>query len=79
MVQTPFYPFVSRSDRTSISYEPDSRGSKKTPLNPGLDWIGFQDRGGGKVPASFWPTNPKQNQEENGVGTMDHLERQKLP
>lgn len=79
MSQTPFYPFVNRRDRTNITYEPDSRGSKKTPLNPGIDWIGFQDRGGGTVPPLFWPTNPKQYQEENGVGTMNYVERKKLP
>lgn len=71
MAQTPFYPFIVRKDRTNITYEPDSKGSKKTPLNPGLDWIGFQDRGGGKVPDDVtWTTNPKQYQEENGGGTV---------
>ena len=29
-------------------------------------------RGGGHVPKSFvWPTNPKQNQEENGSGEVE--------
>ena len=74
MSQTPFHPFVLPRDRSRITREPDSKGSRKTPLNPGLDWIGFQDRGGGKVPADlFWPTNPKQYQEEFGIGTPERL------
>ena len=71
MSGTPFHPFVVSKDRTRITGEPDSRGSKKIPLNPGLDWIGFQDRGGGKLPADLnWTTNPKQYQEENGAGEV---------
>lgn len=71
MSGTPFYPFVVSKDRSRITGEPDSKGSKKTPLNPGLDWIGYQDRGGGMTPADLqWTTNPKQYQEENGGGEV---------
>jgi hypothetical protein len=70
-METPFYPFVVPKNRPRITGEPESNGSKHTPLNPGIDWIGFFDRGGGKVPRDLdWPTNPKQYQEENGSGTM---------
>jgi len=68
---TPFYPFVVPKNRPRITREPESKGSKHTPLNPGIDWIGFFDRGGGKVPQDLeWTTNPKQYQEENGSGTL---------
>ncbi|MBX5481271.1 MAG: hypothetical protein IRZ16_05390 [Myxococcaceae bacterium] len=75
MSATPFYPFVVARDRSRITGEPDFRGSRKHPLNPGLDWIGQQDRGGGKVPAELaWTTNPKQYQEEIGTGDPHELE-----
>ena len=68
---TPFYPFVVPKNRQRITGEPESKGSRQTPLNPGIDWIGFFDRGGGKVPPNLdWRTNPKQYQEENGGGTL---------
>lgn len=71
MATTPFYPFVLPKNRQRITGEPESKGSKKTPLNPGIDWIGFEDRGGGAIaPDLRWSTNPKQYQEENGGGTV---------
>lgn len=73
MSQTPYHPFVVPKDRTRFTNEPDCRGSKKTPLNPGIDWIGYQDRGGGSVPPRIeWTTNPKQYQEENGGGMVKY-------
>lgn len=66
---TPFHPFVLPRDRKRITGEPDHHGAKVVPLNPGLDWIGFADRGGGQVSKDIvWRTNPKQYQEEFGSG-----------
>lgn len=71
MSGTPFHPFVNRTDRQNVTSEPDCKGSRMSKLNPGLDWIGFQDRGGGRLPADLrWTTNPKQYQEENGGGEV---------
>lgn len=67
---TPFHPFVLPRNRQRITGEPESIGSKMTPLNPGIDWIGFFDRQPTPMPSDFeWSTNPKQYQEENGAGT----------
>jgi hypothetical protein len=72
---TPFHPFFLPRDRARITSEPEHRGSKVHPLNPGLDWIGFADRGGGRVPADLdWPSNPKQYQEEFGVSDRGDLQ-----
>ncbi len=68
---TPFHPFVATKNRSRITGEPDYAGSKIHPLNPGLDWIGSQARGGGKVPPMQWATNPKQDQEEYGFGERE--------
>ena len=68
---TPFHPFVLPRNRSRITGEPESKGSKKMPWNPGIDWIGFEDRGGGKLPGDLvWATNPKQYQEEKGFGEL---------
>lgn len=79
-MSTPFHPFVVPQNRPAITGEPDAKGSQKTPLNPGLDWIGAQDRGGGHVPEDLdWPTNPKQYQEENGGGDIPSTPRKRQP
>lgn len=71
---TPFHPFVIPQNRSRITGEPDALGSKKHELNPGLDWIGFGNRGGGKVAEDLsWDTNPKQSQEELGAGTLKNV------
>ena len=59
---TPFYPFVPRKQRSLVTKEPDTAG-QWTPLFP--DMIGYEQQGGGAVPADFhWRSNPKQWQEE---------------
>jgi hypothetical protein len=59
---TPFYPFVPRKQRSLVTKEPDTDGHW-THLFP--DMIGYEQQGGGAVPADFhWRSNPKQWQEE---------------
>ena len=59
---TPFYPFIPRKQRSLVTREPDTAGHW-SPLFP--DMIGYEQQGGGAVPADFhWRSNPKQWQEE---------------
>jgi hypothetical protein len=55
-------PFLHRTNRQSITKEPDPAGRWSTQFP---DMIGYSSQGGGKVPADYgWNTNPKQDQEE---------------
>jgi hypothetical protein len=66
-MSTRFSTYIPRSNREQITGEPDGLGSRKHPLNPGIDWVGSAHRGGGQVPQDLeWTTNPKQWQEESG-------------
>jgi hypothetical protein len=68
-LQPPVYPFVVQPDRRAVTDEPDPSGIRHDRLNPGLDWIGYRNMGGGHVPEDLvWPTNPKERQEEVGHG-----------
>jgi hypothetical protein len=59
---TPFYPFVPRKMRSRVTKEPDTAGHWTSAFP---DQIGYEQQGGGAVPADFhWRTNPKQFQEE---------------
>jgi hypothetical protein len=80
-MKTPNHPFVLPKNREAITGEPDGAGSRKTPLNPGIDWIGAAHRGGGKVPADLnWASSPKQWQEERGSGgRLNEVDAAKAP
>lgn len=55
-------PFVMRKNRSAITREPDLEGKWTTQFP---DMLGYQNQGGGQVPADLeWRTSPKQWQEE---------------
>jgi len=61
--------FIVPSERREITQEP-SQSEYRPPANRhGIDWIGREQQGGGKVPEDFrWISNPKQDQEDGSAG-----------
>ena len=69
----PDYPepprFVAPARREEVTDEPEPAGDHVEPWEPGIDWIGSAQQGGGHVPDDFeWTSNPKRWQEELSAG-----------
>ncbi|HEY3451148.1 MAG TPA: hypothetical protein VGK67_32620 [Myxococcales bacterium] len=54
-------------DREDVTQEPPQVGYKAVPEHNDREWIGFENTGGGSIPASHtWTSNPKQLQDDLG-------------
>ena len=56
---------LAPAHRVEASRGPERMAYRPPPNRHGIDWIGREQQGGGRVPQDFtWISNPKQDQED---------------